>query len=70
MKYDIVYVVMCEGEVEYASTDEETAEAYADNQMYNAREEVLDEWDNYDPTEEDIAEADFKQGLTEITTKL
>lgn len=48
MKYDIVYVVICEGEVEYASTDEETAEDYADEQMYIAREEVLDEWDNDD----------------------
>ncbi len=63
MKYDIVYVVICEGEVEYASTDEETAEDYADEQMYIAREEVLDEWDNDDPTEKDIAEADFQAGF-------
>jgi len=63
MKYDIVYVVMCEGEVEYASTDEETAEDYVDEQMYNARKEVLDECDNDDPTEKDIAEADFQAGF-------
>lgn len=63
MEYDIVYVVMREGEVEYASTDEESAKAYADNQMYNAREEILDEWENDDPTEKDIAEADFQAGF-------
>ncbi len=63
MKYDNVYVVMREGDVVYASTDEEMAEAYADDQMYNAREAVLDEWGNDDPTEEDIAEADFQAGL-------
>lgn len=63
MKYGIVYVVMCDGEVEYASTNEELAEGYADNQGYNARQEVLDEWDNDDPTEEDIAEADFQAGF-------
>lgn len=63
MKYDIVYVVMCEGEVEFASTDEESAEGYADNQSYNARQEVLDEWGNDDPTEKDIAEADFQAGF-------
>ena len=63
MKDNIVYVVMCEGEVEYASIDKETAETYADNQMYKAREEVLDEWGNDDPTEEDIAEADFQAGF-------
>ena len=63
MKYGIVYVVMGDGEVEDASTNEEVAEGYADNQGYNARQEVLDEWDNDDPTEEDIAEADFQAGF-------
>lgn len=63
MKYDIVYVVMCEGEVKYASTYEESANEYADNQSYDARQEVLDEWGNDDPTEKDIAEADFQAGF-------
>lgn len=63
MKYDIVYVVMCEGEVEYASTDEESAKGYADNQGYNARQEVLDKWGIDDPTEKDIAEANFQTGF-------
>ena len=63
MKYNIVYVVMCEGEVEFASTDEENAKTFADNQMYNAREEVLDEWGNDDPTENDIFEADYQAGF-------
>lgn len=63
MKYDIVYLDMCEGEIEYASMDEERAEAHAYNQMYNAREAVLDEWDIDDPTEKDILEADFQAGF-------
>ena len=63
MKYNILYIVMNEGEVEYASTDKERAEAYVDYQMYKARERVLDEWGNDDPTEKDIAEADFQAGF-------
>ena len=63
MNYDIVYIVVNEGEVEYVSVDEELAEAYADNQMYDARQEVLDEWGNDDPTDKDIAEADFQVGF-------
>jgi|GEM_PF-5345584 len=63
MKYNILYVVMNEGEVEYASMDKEMAEAYADDRMYKARERVLDEWGNDDPTEKDIAEADFQAGF-------
>lgn len=63
MKYNNVYVVMREGDVVYASTDKEMAEAYADSQMCNAREAVLKEWGNDDPTEKDIAEADFQAGF-------
>lgn len=63
MKYDIVYIVIREGEVEFASIDEELAKGYADNQGFNARQEVLDEWGNDDPSEEDIAEADFQAGF-------
>lgn len=54
---------MNEGEVVYASEDKEFAKAYADNQGYNARKKVLDEWGNDDPTEKDIAEADFQAGF-------
>ena len=63
MKYGIVYVVMNEGEVEYASTNKEYAEAFADNKGYDAAQEVLEEWDNDDPTDEDIAEAGFQAGF-------
>ncbi len=63
MKYDVVYIVIREGEVEFASVDEESTEGYAYNQGFNARQEVLDEWDNDDPSEEDIAEADFQAGF-------
>lgn len=62
MKFSIVYLVLCEGDVVYASTDEEIARAYADNPMYHARKLVLAEWGNDDPTEKDIAEADFQAG--------
>lgn len=63
MKYNNVYIVIHEGDVVYASTDKESAEGYADEQMYNAREAVLDEWENDDPTEKDIEDADWQVGL-------
>lgn len=63
MKYEIVYIVIREGEIEFASVDEELAEGYADNQGFIARQEVLEEWGNDDPSEEDIAEADFQAGF-------
>ena len=63
MKYGVVYLVMNEGEVVYASTDEEFANAYADDQAYDARERVLEEWDNDDPSDEDIDQADFQAGF-------
>ena len=53
MKYSRVYVVMNEGEVVYASTNNETAIEYADSRMYEAREEVLESWGNDDPSEKD-----------------
>lgn len=62
MEYSIVYIVMNEGEVVYSSEDNESAEAYADNKGYEARERVLEEWGNDDPSEKDIAEADFQAG--------
>lgn len=63
MKFSIVYIVMNEGEVVYASEDKKLAEAYAENQGYKARERVLDEWGNDDPTDDDIGEADFQAGF-------
>lgn len=62
MEYGKVYVVMCDGEVEYATTDSESAEGYKDTQNYNSREDVLEEWDIDDPDEKDIAEADYQAG--------
>lgn len=61
-KIGIVYVVTSEGEVVYASRDKETAEAYADGQMYKARDEALEEMGCDDPSEKDIAEADWMAG--------
>ena len=63
MKYEVVYVVMNEGEVVYASKSKRQAEAYTENQAYKARQRVLQEWGNDDPTEEDMMEADFQAGF-------
>lgn len=60
MKYGIVYVVICDGEIVYASTDKSSAIAFANDESYAARQATLDEWDNDDPTPEDIAEADYQ----------
>ena len=64
MKYGTVYVVMRDGTVEYASTDEYLAEEFAESHNYNSRQDVLDELGIDDaPTEKDIAEADFLRGF-------
>ena len=63
MRNGIIYVVINEGEVSYASTDKESANAYADTQGFEARVRVLEEWDNEDPSEDDIEEADFQAGF-------
>ena len=63
MKYADVYVVKNEGEGQYASTSKEAAEEYADEKRYNARQAVLDDWGNDDPSEKDIYEADFQAGF-------
>ena len=55
--------MICEGNVEYVSIDEETACAYADSQMQSAKEEVLREWDNDDLSEKDGVEAGFQAGF-------
>ena len=62
MRNGKIYVVMNEGEVAYASTDKESANAYADTQGFEARARVLEEWGNDDPSEDDIAEADLQAG--------
>lgn len=62
MKFSIVYIVMNEGEVVYASENKELAEAYAFNKGCKARERVLDDWENDDPSDEDIWEAGFQAG--------
>ncbi len=64
MKYNIVYVVIHEGMVEYASTDKDFAEEYAFGHNAEARQDILDEWGvDGAPTEKDIAEADFQAGF-------
>lgn len=62
MKYSIVYIVLNEGEVVYASEDKESAQAYADSKSFEASGDVLDDWDIDDPTDEDIMEASFQAG--------
>ncbi|MEY8425069.1 hypothetical protein AALB52_20480 [Lachnospiraceae bacterium 38-14] len=63
MKYNTVYIVINEGEVVYASEDKEDADAYADTKGYEARQRVLSEWGNDDPSDEDVAEADLQAGM-------
>ena len=58
-----IYVVINEGEPVVASKNEEDAHAYADDQGLQARSEILNDWNNDDPTEEDIAEADWQAGI-------
>ena len=63
MEDTCIYVVINEGEPVFASKNEENAYAYADDQGFRARSETLKEWNNDDPTEEDIAEADWQAGI-------
>ena len=63
MKKDIVYVVMNDAEVKYASINKEYAKEFAHDQSYNARQEILEEWGIDNPTYKDIAEADFQAGF-------
>lgn len=63
MKYNVVYVVLNQGEVMFVSVEKEEAEGFASEQNFRARQAVLDEWGNDDPTEKDIAEADVQAGF-------
>lgn len=62
-KYGTVFIVVNEGEVVYASEDQEAANSFCANRMYAARESVLSDWENDDPDEDDIMEADFQAGF-------
>lgn len=59
----MVYVVLREGEVVFASEDWEDAEGYAESKGFEARAEVLDEWGIDDPSEKDVFEADWQAGF-------
>lgn len=59
----MVYVVLREGEVVFASEDREDAEGYAESKGFEARAEVLDEWGIDDPSEKDVFEADWQAGF-------
>ncbi len=62
MKYKIVYLIIKESDVVYASEDKESANGYAEEKNYKARIRVLKEWSIDDPTNKDIAEADYQVG--------
>lgn len=62
MEYDEVYIVINEGELVYASTDKDSADAYAESKGYEARTQALDDMGIDDPTEKDIADADQLAG--------
>lgn len=59
----MIYVVMNDGEMVYASIDRDDADAYAYTQNVNGANETLEEWGNDDPTDEDMAEAAFQNGF-------
>ena len=63
MKYQTIYVVFNEGEVQYASVNEEDAEGFATTRGLEGRQHILEEWGNDDPSETEIAEADFQAGF-------
>ena len=62
MAWGITYIVVNEGEVVYASDEEESAIAYADNANEEACLESLGEMGIDDPSEKDLAEAAFQAG--------
>lgn len=57
-----LYVVINEGEPVFVSKDKKEADTYADEQGLQARIRILNEWNNDDPTEDDIAQADWQAG--------
>lgn len=58
----IVYVVINEGEIVFASYDEEKANQFANEKKEDAINEVLNEWEIDDLTHEDMAEVNFQSG--------
>ena len=50
MKYTIVYIVMCEGEVKYASESSEDAKSYGKALLNLEGNSVLREWGDDYPT--------------------
>lgn len=63
MEYGVVYVVLTDGELVYAAVDEESANDYVDTRGYEARQAVLNEWGNDDPSEKDLREAEWQAGV-------
>lgn len=63
MENEHLYIVINQGEVVFVSKDENEAHNYADEHNFNAQENVLGEWGNDDPTDEDIAQAAFQAGF-------
>lgn len=59
----MVYIVLREDKVVFASEDWEDAEGYAVSKGIEARAEVLDEWGIDDPSEKDVFEADWQAGF-------
>lgn len=62
MQKNIVYVVVKEEELVFVSSDLEEANDYKMNDSIEATADVLEEWDNDDPSEEDIVAASFQAG--------
>lgn len=62
MKYTIVYIVMCEGEVKYASESSEDAKSYGKALLNLEGNSVLREWGDDDPNLEDCGRARYQAG--------
>lgn len=63
MKHGILYIVLNEGEVEYASPNKSAAQLYANNSFLSARDAILEEWGIDDPVDKDLDEASFQAGF-------
>ena len=59
----LVFVVFSQDRLLYATLDSDDAHGYSDSLTQSDIEEVLAEWGNDDPTDDDIAEAEFQAGF-------
>ena len=59
----MIYIVLNEGELVYASYDEDEANGYAYSHTQEGVNATLEEWGNDDHTDKDLEEAAFHNGF-------